>query len=302
MYKRQQLFGDTGAGIVGNFAHLIRDTINLNSALNDSTVRMILKNGGFLPTNDPNRNTGGNSNGGTYLTPRSEGLIPREANPPTSFQGPNSNNIGYQIINSGLSSAANNNNSNEMFDRLVKSVRNYTEPKRKAAANTKNLDASLQVDGVTTFPTKNGGSERQLMENGDTLLNAFGHEVKKTQFTLSEASSDGATDGQYLGKLTLNADLKALVASDYGIDVANVPDTVTVPEIVYDAWMTADLKLNEFVLLNQFVPNDSIYMLTAVASENSAVLRTGPLNGAINENTFQPDIINRVSYLSLIHI
>lgn len=289
----KQLFGETGFGIVSNFQHLIKDTINLNSALNESTVRMVKQNGGFLPDADQNRNTGANSNGLTYLTPVSEGVDPREAIAATSFQGPDSNNIGYQIINSGLKESGTLDNNNEMFNRLVRAVRKVTEPKRIQAALSENLNPN-DNNGPYYDTIKHIAEEKQRMQYGDVLLPFFTIDVKKNHFVSYGPSTDPSKSSEYFGELTLTEDMKSQVENHYGLR----PNVVTVPEVVLNAWVNVQLELHEFCLLNEFVTNDTVYMLTAVASENSAVLQTGALGGAITENSFQPDIINRVSYAS----
>jgi hypothetical protein len=290
----RHLFGDTGFGIVGNFQQLIKNTINKNSDFNASTVRMIKNNGGFLPANDPNRTS--NSNGGKYKTAVEENGIlqttPRDAKIASSFQGPNSNNIGWQIIQSGLGL-----NDGVMFDRLVKSVRLYTEPKRVAAANTVNID-STQLEAATQVYPDRHGTGHQLMKYGDVLIPRVTHSTIQSSFTHYVASTNPAQSSVYLGNYELDEEDKNAVAIAYSMELANVEQVVIMPEVVYNAWVGATLDLHEFALLTGFVNDDTIYMLTALACENSAVLRSGPLGGNVSENKFQPDIINRTIWRS----
>ena len=291
----RHLFGETGFGIVANFRQLVSNTINKNSDFNASTVRMIKNNGGYLPANDPNR-TAGNSNGVTYKTPSSENGVaqttPREANIASSFQGPNSNNIAWQIIQSGL-----NVGDGVMFDRLVKSVRLYTEPKRQAAANNVNIDPTKVEAAEQVYPLV-GGTGNQLMKYGDVLIPRVTNSTIQSFFTHYEASTNLAQSSVYLGKYVLDDEAKNAVATAYNMPVTDVEEFVTMPEAVYDAWVAAQLDLHEFALLTGFVNNDTIYMLTALACENSAVLRSGALGGTVSENKFQPDIINRTTWRS----
>jgi hypothetical protein len=282
------LFGENGIGFTANFEQLTRSVTTKNADFNESLKNLVSVNGGKLPQNDENRNTN------RYQTDFVSGDAPREGNHPTALQGPNSNNICYQVISSMLEE-----NGDETKRRLLESLRKISFPNRVTAAIAANADINnfpTEVSGVRVESGTNIPQINAALMNALDLKNLQEHPVDENtifeRFVQDEDAEGAAGLQRYSGKY--------LISEAEWVGAGNTAETkpnhILIPQVVYDTFkdLASGWNTDHFVPFTEWMDGDSLSILLALASENQAVVNTGVLNsGSSSETHFVPDFSGR---------